>query len=75
MQWQKSMQLADANVLLRYPLDDSSCTEMECVLCAIAIYASISLDFVDCLRIAYHRINSEHVVTYDKKLIKYLNKE
>ncbi len=127
MQWRKSMQLIDANVILRYLLNDNqemaqkarsliasgkvytkpevisevvyvlkkvyhierckiqtaiyclfrdiSCVEQECVLCAIDIYASISLDFVDCLLIAYHKINSEQVFTFDKKLDKYLNKE
>lgn len=125
MQWQKNMQLIDANVMLRYLLndhaelsqkakaaissglaytkpeiisevvyvlkrvyhmdksfirisihtllDDISCAEKECVLTAIDIYASISLDFVDCLLIAYHRINGETIFSFDKKLNKYLD--
>lgn len=124
MQWPKSMQLIDANVILRYLLNDSpemsqkarvlvasgsvytkpeiiaeviyvlkgvygidkdgtrefihsvlddiSCAEEECVRMAMDIYASISLDFVDCLLIAYHRINKENVFSFDKKLNKHL---
>lgn len=125
MQWQKNMQLLDANVILRYLLndhaemslkardcissgntytkpeviseviyvlekvyrinkngicasihsllDDISCTEKECILCAVDIYASVSLDFVDCLLIAYHRINNENIFSFDKKLNKHLD--
>ena len=125
MQWQKNMQLIDANVILRYLLndhaemssaartlissgkaytkpeviteviyvlnrvyqiekgdiknfilsllDDISCNESECVLLATDIYTSISLDFVDCLLIAYHRINHENIFSFDKKLNKHLN--
>ncbi len=45
----------------------------ECVLQALNIYADISIDFVDCLLIAYHRINGENVFSFDKKLNKHLN--
>lgn len=125
MQWPKSMQLIDANVILRYllndnpemspkakalvasgsaytkpeiiaeviyvlkgvyridkdgirkfihcVLDDISCTESECVRMAMDIYSSISLDFVDCLLIAYHKINKENIFSFDKKLNKHLD--
>lgn len=125
MQWRKSMQLIDANVILRYLLNDHpemsrnakafiasgnayakpeiiaevvyvlksvyqiernvirnfiysllqdiSCSEAECILLAMDIYKSISLDFVDCLLIAYHRINHENIFTFDKKLNKHLD--
>ncbi len=125
VQWQKNMQLVDANVIIRYLLNDSpqlsekarsiisngrayakpeiiaevvyvlqkvyriekgiirkfiyalfhdiSCTEYECVLSAIDIYASVSLDFVDCLLIAYHQINQETIFSFDKKLNKHLD--
>ena len=53
-------------------LNDISCNEPECVLLAIDIYASVSLDFVDCLLIAYHRINHENIFSFDQKLNKYL---
>jgi predicted nucleic-acid-binding protein len=124
MQWQRNTQLIDANVILRYLLNDHaemsltartlissgnaytkpeiisevvyvlkrvyqiekediknfihallndiSCNESECVLLAIDIYASVSLDFVDCLLIAYHRINHENIFSFDQKLNKHL---
>lgn len=123
MQWQKNMQIIDANVILRCILDDCpemtskavevidngaytkpeiisevvyvlqkvyslqrlqikiminnildvvSCPEDECIRMAIDIYSSISLDFVDCLLIAYHRVNKENVFSFDKKLNKHL---
>ena len=123
MQWQKNMQLIDANVILRCILDDCpemtskavdvidrgaytkpeiisevvyvlqkvysiqrpqirsmvndildvvSCTEGECVRMAMDIYSSISLYFVDCLLIAYHKINKENIFSFDKKLNKHL---
>ena len=126
MLWPKNMQLIDANVILRYLLNDHpemsqkanaiissgnaytkpevisevvyvlkkvyqmekdaiqaaicslldeiSCTERGCVLCATNIYASISLDFVDCMLIAYHRVNHEDIFSFDKKLNKHLDK-
>lgn len=126
MLWQKNTQLIDANVILRYLLNDSlemsskakdiislgntytkpeiisevvyvlkrvyhiekdeirtfiyslfndiSCTEKECVLYAIDIYASVSFDFVDCLLIAYNKIKHENIFSFDKKLNKYLSR-
>lgn len=53
-------------------LDDISCSESDCVLNAVDIYADTSLDFVDCLLIAYHKINRENIFSFDKKLNKYL---
>lgn len=53
-------------------LDVVTCTEEKCVRMAMDIYSSISLDFVDCLLIAYHRINKEKVFSFDKKLNKHL---
>ena len=45
----------------------------DCVVHAIDLFASTSLDFVDCLLVAYHSLNGEKVFTFDKKLNKYLN--
>lgn len=45
----------------------------DCVIYAIDLFSSTSLDFVDCLLVAYHTLNSETVFTFDKKLNKYLN--
>ncbi len=126
MPWPKNMQLIDANVILRYLLNDHpdmsqiakdhissgcaytkpevlaevvyvlkkvyqmekdriqtsihsllndiSCTEKECVLYAIDLYATISLDFVDCMLIAYHMIDHENIFSFDKKLNKHLER-
>ena len=125
MQWPKNMQLIDANVMLRYllnddpemsqkskalvatgntytkpeiiaevvyvlkgvygidkdrirkfihsVLDDISCAEDECIRMAMDIYSSISLDFVDCLLIAYHKVNKENIFSFDKKLNRHLD--
>jgi len=43
------------------------------VVYAIDLFASTSLDFVDCLLAAYHSLNGEIVFTFDKKLNKHLN--
>lgn len=45
----------------------------DCILYAIDLFASTSLDFVDCLLVAYHSLNGETVVTFDEKLSKRLN--
>lgn len=44
----------------------------ECVLYAIDLFSSTSLDFVDCLLVGYHKLNGETVFTFDKKLNKHL---
>lgn len=123
MLWSKNMQLIDANVILRYILNDSpdmslqakkavengaytkpeiiaevvyvlkgvyqasreeikvyistllrsiQCSEKSAVEHAIALYANLSLDFVDCLLIAYHTLNKQNIFTFDKKVNKYL---
>ncbi len=123
MKWQKNMCLIDANVILRYLLDDNQlmaqqakkvvengaytkpeiiaevvyvlkgvykvgradisaylklllqtvkCTDGEAVIYALDLYAQTSLDFIDCLLVAYHELNSETVFTFDKKLNRYL---
>lgn len=53
---------------IRSLLDDMPCQEEKSVRAAIEIYASSSLDFVDCLLIAYHKINKEAVFSFDRKL-------
>lgn len=45
----------------------------DCVIYAINLFASVSLDFVDCLLIAYHRINRENIFSFDQKLNKHLD--
>ena len=126
MLWSKNMQLIDANVILRYLLNDNRdmsqkarevvssgaytkpeiiaevvyvlsgvyqaarsdiqayvkemlrfirCTERDAVVYAMDVYASTSLDFVDCLLVAYQALNKEAVFTFDKKLLKHLAKK
>lgn len=122
--WFKNMTLVDANVLLRYLLNDNQemarqartvieggaytrpeiiaevvyvlkgvyratrvdirdfiremfksvhCAESAAVSYALDVYADTSLDFVDCLLIAYHDLDKENVFTFDKALAKRLN--
>lgn len=124
MQWPKNMTLVDANVILRYLLNDQPemaqrakaviesgaytkpeivaevvyvlkgvyhaarsdirlfiremlksirCSESGAVAYAIDVYADTSLDFVDCLLIAYHVLGKENIFTFDKNLLKRLN--
>lgn len=44
----------------------------DCVIYATNLFASASLDFVDCLLIAYHRINHENIFSFDKKINRHL---
>ena len=46
----------------------------KCVIYAIDLFSGASLDFVDCLPIAYHAVNGEAVFTFDKKLNKHLRR-
>lgn len=124
MPWSKNMKLIDANVILRYLLNDNPemaekaknivengaytkpeiiaevvyvlkgvyhvtrteirlflqsmlniiyCTQRAAVTYALDVYADTSLDFVDCLLIAYHVLNKEDVFTFDAKLAKRLS--
>ena len=40
---------------------------------AVGVFATSTLDFVDCLLIGYAKEKQYHVFTFDKKLQKYLN--
>lgn len=44
----------------------------DCVIHAIDLFASTSLDFVDCLLVAYHSLNGEMIFTFARKLNKHL---
>lgn len=59
--------------MLKDILEIVRCQEKECILCALGIYESVSLDFVDCLLIAYNKINRENIFSFDKKLNKHLS--
>lgn len=69
-----SIQRSEIKKMLTDILEVVDCTETESVLLAINLYATISLDFVDCLLIAYHEINHENIFSFDKKLNAYLDK-
>lgn len=63
---------ADVAAYLKALLQVIQCPEEEAVIYALDLYAQTSLDFIDCLLIAYHILNSETVFSFDKKLNKYL---
>lgn len=63
----------DIQVYIRQILREVRCTETNAVLYAVDLYASVALDFVDCLLVAYHVLKNEDVFTFDKKLSKFLN--
>ena len=52
--------------------DKISVVQKHLVEYALKVYASSSLDFVDCLLIGYAKKNGHTVFTFDKKLQKYL---
>lgn len=62
----------DIRTYIRQILREVRRTETNAVLYAVDLYASVSLDFVDCLLVAYHVLQGEDVFTFDKKLTKYL---
>lgn len=68
-----SVQRPQIKDLLNRVLPIVRCSEEKCVLSALDLYARISLDFVDCLLVAYHSLNGEAVFSFDKKLNKYLS--
>jgi predicted nucleic-acid-binding protein len=55
-------------------LDNIRMAEFDVVSHALGIYASSTLDFVDCLLIGYARKKDYTVVTFDKKLQKQLDR-
>ena len=59
---------ADIRVFIRELLKSARCAESEAVAYAVDVFADTSLDFVDCLLIAYHTVGKEDVFTFDKKL-------
>ncbi|MDO5338446.1 MAG: PIN domain-containing protein [Eubacteriales bacterium] len=53
-------------------LDEISIENQETVCEALSLFSETSLDFVDCILIARHRILGDEVVSFDKKLNKKL---
>ena len=64
---------ADIRVFIQEMLNSVRCVESEAVTYAVDVYADTSLDFVDCLLIAYHVLGKEDAFTFDKSLAKRLN--
>ena len=60
-----------AKVLIDF-LDEISIENQETVCEALSLFSETSLDFVDCVLIARHRILGDEVVSFDKKLSKRL---
>ena len=59
---------SDIRIFIRELLNSVRCAESEAVAYAVDVFADTSLDFVDCLLIAYHAVGKEDVFTFDKKL-------
>lgn len=53
-------------------LDEVAVENQETVCEALSLFSETSLDFVDCILIARHRILGEEIVSFDKKLNKML---
>lgn len=64
---------SDIRVFIHEMLNSIRCAESDAVAYAVDVYAETSLDFVDCLLIAYHVLGKEEVFTFDKNLSKRLN--
>lgn len=60
-----------AKTLIEF-LDEITVDNQESMCEALSLFSETSLDFVDCVMIARHRILNEDVVSFDKKLNKML---
>lgn len=56
-----------AKTLIEF-LDEISIENQETICEALSLFSETSLDFVDCVLIARHRILGDEVVSFDKKL-------
>jgi len=54
-------------------LDNIKIVQKPVVLHALHVYASTTLDFVDCLLVGHAKEDGHTILTFDKKLQKYLN--
>ena len=48
--------------------------DKDALLFAFDAYKRYKLDIVDCVLLAYHKVNGDTVETFDKKLLRHLNK-
>ena len=53
----------------------TDCRDADVLRVALDTYAAQSLDFVDCVLYAYHRVRHMEVATFDKKLLKLMARE
>lgn len=53
-------------------LDEVAVENQEVICEALALFSESSLDFVDCILVARHRVLGDEVVSFDKKLNKLL---
>lgn len=53
-------------------LGQVQCTEKRVAEAALSVYAETTLDFVDCVLCARHRVCGDEIATFDKPLLKYL---
>ena len=53
-------------------LDEVAVENQETVCEALSLFSGTSLDFVDCILIARHRVLGDEIVSFDKKLNKML---
>ena len=53
-------------------LDEVAIENQDAVCAALALYSKTSLDFVDCILIARHKILGDEIGSFDKKLNKML---
>ena len=63
---------SDIRTFIKEMLKSVYCVESDKVSYAVDVYADTTLDFVDCLLIAYHVLGKEDVFTFDKKLANHL---
>lgn len=60
-----------SNVLIRF-LDEVTCEKKEAIVKGLLLFAETTLDFVDCILIAYNKCYGYEILTFDKKVIKKL---
>ena len=56
-----------SNTLIDF-MDEVAIDNQEVIILALSLYSETTLDFVDCILIACHRIIGVEVISFDKKL-------
>lgn len=67
---------ADIATELRYLFEDNIIQhkEYDFIINAIDIYEQISLDFVDCVMISYHKTFGYKIISFDKKIQRHIER-